>query len=368
MKRSIMSRTALPAALALSLTLAACGASNEAGSDSSDTSSAAEGEALAGSIAGIGASSKAAAEEAWIAAFGDANPDAEVTYDPQGSGAGREQFIAGAADFAGSDSAMDEEELAAAEETCGGPAIQIPVYISPIAIAYNLEGVDSLQLSPETAAKIFDHKITTWNDAAIKADNPDVELPDTKITTVNRSDESGTSKNFAAYLADAAPKAWSYEPDDVWPVKGGSAAKGTSGVVSAIEQGTGTIGYADASQIGDLGAAKVKVGDEFVEYSAEAAAKITEHSKRVDEASETNLALELDRATTEAGVYPVDLVSYAIACSTYKDAEKGNLVKAYLTYVNGEGQQVAAEAAGSAPISASTAEANQAAIDLIKAG
>ena len=98
-------------------------------------------------------------------------------------------------DFAGSDSALADDELTGAQDRCGGPdnLIEIPVYISPIAIIFNLPGVDNLQLSPETAAKIFNQKITNWNDPAIAADNPDAKLPDQRISPVNRSDESGTT-------------------------------------------------------------------------------------------------------------------------------------------------------------------------------
>lgn len=355
-------------ALTLSLGLAACGAGNEGGSTSDSTSGGDSAATVSGSIKGAGASSMEKAQGEWMAKFSEANPDATVEYSPDGSGTGREKFINGAVNFAGSDSAMDSEEMASAKDKgCTADTIQFPVYVSPIAIAYNLEGVDELHLSPEVIADIFNHKITTWDDAAIKADNPDAKLPSTKITTVNRSDDSGTSKNFQKYLVAAAGDKWPYEAEDAWPVKGGEAAKGTSGVVDAIGAGQGTIGYADASQIGDLGAAKVKAGDEFIEYSPEAAAKILESAKRVDEASKTNYAVELDQAHAGAGVYPVVLVSYAIACSEYSDADAAKTTKAYLEYISSqEGQDAAASAAGSAPLSAAAQENAKAALANIK--
>ena len=297
-----------------------------------------------------------AAMEAWVAGFNNQYPDVTVNYDPVGSGGGREQFIAGGTDFAGTDSYFkdDEGELTKAKERCGGDIIEVPAYLSPIALPFNVEGVDSLNLGAEEIAGIFAQKIKNWNDPAIKKLNPDVDLPDLKITPVNRSDESGTTNNFQQDLAAAAPDIWTYEPDDVFPVKGGEAAQGTSGVVSAVEGGNGTIGYADASQIGDLTAAKVKVGEEFVEYSPEAAAKVLEVSTAVEGRGETDLAYDLARDTEESGTYPIVLLSYAVACPTYDDAAKADLVKAYLTYItSSEGQQAAAEAAGSAPLSQS---------------
>ena len=147
--------------------------------------------------------------------------------------------------------------------------------------------------------------------------NPDVELPGTNVTPVNRSDESGTTENFVEYLAATAPDVWTYEVSGVWPVKGGEAAQGTSGVVGAIEGGNGTVGYADASQVGDLSVAKVGVGEEFVEYSPEAAASVLEVSPRVEGAGDSVFAFDLARDTTESGTYPIVLVSYGLACATY---------------------------------------------------
>ena len=236
---------------------------------------------LSGEIAGAGATSQEAAQEAWIAEFENANSGATISYDAVGSGGGREQFIAGGVAYAGSDAALEEEEgeLKKAAERCNpGELIEVPAYVSPIAIIYNLEGVEALQLDPETLAKIFNQEITTWNDPAIAKDNPGVELPDTRITPVNRSDESGTTENFTDYLSQVVPSIWTYEVSGDWPVKGGEAAQGTSGVVEAVTAGDGAIGYADASQAGELGVAKIKVGNDYVEPTPEAAAKILEES------------------------------------------------------------------------------------------
>ncbi len=366
MTSSTVRRAALPAAVVLSLALSACGAANERTTSTSGTTAGAT--ELSGTLAGAGASSQAAAMEAWVAGFNSENPDVTVNYDPIGSGGGREQFIAGGTDFAGSDAYLDEEELPAAEKRCGGQVIEAPVYVSPIAVAFNLEGVDELNLGPAEIAGIFAQEITTWDDPAIADLNPDVELPGTKVTPVNRSDESGTTENFVEYLAATAPDVWTYEVSGVWPVKGGEAAQGTSGVVGAIEGGDGTVGYADASQVGDLTVAKVGVGEEFVEYSPEAAASVLEVSPRVEGAGDSVFAYDLARDTTESGTYPIVLVSYGLACATYNSQEKADLVKAFMIYVTSEaGQQAAAESAGSAPIPASLRDEVAPAIEAITA-
>ena len=335
------------AALALTFTMAACGAANESGGSGGGGEDAAS-----GSIKGAGASTQEKAQAEWAAKFSETNPDATVEYSPDGSGTGREKFINGAVQFAGSDAAMDDKEIASAKKSgCEGETIQFPIYVAPIAVTYNVKGVDELNLSPDTIAKIFDQKITKWNDPAIKKENPDADLPSTTITPVNRSDESGTTENFTAYLDEAAPKSWSHGPTEVWPVKGGEAAKGTSGVVSTVESGNGTIGYADAAQIGDLNAAKVKVAGDYVEYTPEAAADALKSADRVEPDSKTNYAVELDRGKVEKGAYPIVLVSYAIACSDYKDAASAETVKAYLEYATSEqGQKDASKAAGNAPL------------------
>jgi phosphate transport system substrate-binding protein len=349
--------------------IAGCGAANETAAPPAAGGTGGEGApSVSGTIAGAGASSQQAAMEAWIAGFTSANPDATINYDPSGSGAGREQFLGDAVAFAGSDAALKDEELATAQTRCGGAdnVIELPVYVSPIAIIFKLDGVTELNLAPATIAQIFDRKITTWNDPAIAADNPGVTLPATAITPVNRSDESGTTQNFTDYLSKAAPEAWTYKPAGAWPVQGGEAAQGTSGVVGAVTGGNGTIGYADASQAGDLGVVKVKVGAEYVGPSAEAAAAVVAASERVSGRGEHNYAINLARDTTASGAYPVVLVSYDIACTQYPDQATADLVKGFLGYVISEdGQNAAAESAGSAPITAEQRSTYEPAVEAI---
>jgi phosphate transport system substrate-binding protein len=328
-----------------SLALTACGGS--ASGNGGGT-----GSGLSGTISGAGSSAQAAAMEGWIAGFQTANEDVTVNYDPVGSGGGREQFIAGGVAFAGSDAALDEEELAAAQQRCGNGLVEVPLYISPIAVGFNLPGIDSLNLDPTTIAKIFKQEITSWDAPEIAATNPDVDLPSTKITAVNRADKSGTTENFVEYLAATAPDVWTFETSGDWPVKGGEAGQGTSGVIQAAKAAEGAITYADASQIGDLGTVAVGVGDEFVEYSPEAAAAVVANSPRAEGRPEGSLALELARDTTESGNYPIVLVSYQLACTSYDNAGDGELVRGFFEYLaSPEGQQAAQESAGSAPIS-----------------
>ncbi|WP_127794107.1 phosphate ABC transporter substrate-binding protein PstS [Agromyces sp. LHK192] len=361
-----LKRFGVPAVIATAavLALSSC-ASNESGATTEESASS-----LSGNLVGAGASSQDSAQQAWIAAFQTANPEVTIDYDPSGSGAGRETFLEGASDFAGSDRAFNDEELAEGGFAKCAPdtdIVELPLYISPIAVIFNLEGVDSLNLDAATVAGIFAGTITTWNDPAIVALNEGVELPATAITPVHRSDDSGTTENFTEYLGATAPDVWTHEADGVWPIEGGEAAQGTSGLVDAVTNGTGTIGYADASRAGDLGTVAIQVGDEFVQYSPEAAAAIVDASPLAEGRAAGDLAIEIDRTSTEAGVYPIVLVSYLIACQEYAEPDNVELVKSYLSYIaSAEGQDAAATDAGSAPISDTLREQVVAAIDSIK--
>ena len=357
MKRTSFRRAIVPgvAVIALAAGLSACGAGNEDSGSSSDSG-------LSGTLTGEGSSAQEAAQTAWRAGFQGENSGVTVNYTPSGSGAGREKFIAGAVDFAGSDSYLKDDdeatELSDAKERCGGEdPIEVPAYVSPIAVVYNLPGVDQLNLSPKTIGMIFNEKITTWNDPAIKQENPDADLPSNKITPVHRSDESGTTENFTDYLEKASDGGWPHEKDKLWPLKSGEAAQGTSGVIQAVKEGEGSIGYADESQVGDLSVASIKVGEEYVAPSAEAAAKVLAVSPRAETATDVSMAVDVDRTTTESGAYPLLLASYLIACQHYDDQATADLVKGYLTYViSEEGQKTAADNAGSAPLDSALAD------------
>jgi phosphate transport system substrate-binding protein len=347
----------------IALTLSGC-AVNEQNLPETDSD-------LAGTLIGAGSSAQQSAQEAWVAGFQSANPDVTVEYDPIGSGGGRDTFAAGGSQFAGTDRAFNDEEVAADEfAACvpGSGIVEIPNLISPIAVIFHLDGVESLDLDAATIAGIFAGTVTNWNDPAIAEQNPGVDLPDLTITAVHRADDSGTTANFTEYLAANAPEVWAAGAVDSWPEEyPGEAAPQTSGVVDAVTNGTGTIGYADASRAGDLGTVAVRVGEDYVRYSPEAASAIVDVSTFVPGRGPYDLALELERDTAEAGVYPVVLISYLVGCVEYLDPSRVELVKAYFSYiVSPEGQAAAADAAGSAPMSESLREKAVAAIEAMR--
>lgn len=355
---------------ATALLLTAC---SGAGANATQTSTgAATGSAGSGvqiTINASGATSQLNAQQAWRDNYTLASGNT-INYDGTGSGTGREQFIAGEVAFIGTDSALDADEITAATARClDTEPLELPLYISPIAVAFNLPGIDSLNLDATTIAQIFDGKITKWNDPAIASLNESVELPDLAIIPVNRADDSGTTENFQGYLKEAAPDAWPYEPADVWPISGTQSAEKTSGVVNLVNSTEGAVTYADASQIGDLGTVAVEVAGEFLEYSPEAAAAIVDGSAPTQDATERRQTVELKRDGSIAGAYPIVLISYMVACTNYEDAATAGVVKDYLTYIaSTEGQQAAAAAnGGNAPISDALRAEVQAVIDQIGA-
>src|SRR5262249_31993896 len=125
--------------------------------------------------------------------WGQLCPGKSVSYNPTGSGAGRAQFVAGHVDFAGSDSPLVSDQLSPAAKRCNGtPAWDLPLVLGPIALFYNLAGVQTMVVNSDALAKIFSGVITNWNDPILAALNPGLALPDIKITPIYRADSSGT--------------------------------------------------------------------------------------------------------------------------------------------------------------------------------
>lgn len=378
MKLRAVAALGLTAALALT----ACGGDNAANTTSESPAADKSADApaddkaddkapasdLSGELKGMGASSMRVAQDAWTSKFMADNPGVTMSYAAEGSGAGREGMQNGSVQFAGSDAAFKIDENKAGNfKACTDDSIvyNLPVYISPVAVIFNLEGVESLNMTGELVAKIFKGDIVKWNDKAIADLNPDATLPDEYITVVYRGDDSGTTENFTDYLATVAPDVWDAEPEKAWPYEGGQPAQQTDGVKSAVAGGKGTIGYVDASAADGVGVAHIGKDDKFFAPDPEQAAAVVDNSPVEDGREEHDLAVALDR---EAEGYPIVLIAYGLACQKYEDQNTADLVKAYFTYMTSEeGQASAAEQAGNAPLSPEMTEKVVAAIESINA-
>lgn len=348
--------------IAATATLAACG-SNPSGSTttqgsptspgSSPTSSSA---CPSGTLSGEGSTAQKNAIEQAISAYQDVCADVTVNYNATGSGAGVKQFTAGQVDFAGSDSALKSAAVDGKIETdeaakrCGGnEAWNLPMVVGPIAVAYNVDGVDKLTLTPEVAAKIFSGTITTWNDPAVAKVNPGVTLPASKISVFYRSDDSGTTENFTKYLKAAGNGAWTKEPAKQWAGIGSGKEK-SAGVVQGVSQTKDSITYVEWSYARDaeLPIASIDNGAGAVDLTADSAGKAIAAAKVAGTGND--LKLSLDYTTKQAGTYPIVLVTYQIVCSKGLSAEQTALLKGFLSFYSSTDTQASLTDIGFAPL------------------
>lgn len=336
------------------LVLSACGSDDNSGGSGGETSKAASNIKCAGEgkLLASGSSAQKNAMDVWTQTYQSACDTTQINYKPTGSGAGIQEFLQGKTAFAGSDSALKPEEVAQSKKVCkGGQGIDLPMVGGPIAVSYNLEGVDDLVLDAETLAKIFNSEITEWDDPAIKKLNPKADLPGTRIQAFHRSDESGTTDNFTKYLSAAAPGAWKGEPGKKWTGKGGQGADGSSGVATNVKQNNGSIGYVELSYAdgNDLNTVKLDTGaKDPVEATTDNASKAIADAKVVGQGKD--LALELNYRTKAPGAYPITLVTYEIACDKGNKKESLEATKSFLKYTAGEDGQKALADKGYAPI------------------
>ncbi|MGH2905226.1 MAG: phosphate ABC transporter substrate-binding protein PstS [Solirubrobacterales bacterium] len=327
------------------------------GSDSSGGTSG-------GTISGAGATFPQPVYDQWASDV-KSSDGITVNYNPVGSGGGVAQFTAGTVDFGATDAAMKDEEVTAAEKK--GTPVHVPTVFGAVTVAYNLSGVKSgLKLDGGTVADIFQGKITTWNDKAITALNPDVNLPDTKITVVHRSDESGTTKLFTTYLA-AYSSSWEQEvgvdKTVKWPT--GTGAAKNAGVAGAVKQTEGAIGYVELAYALQnnftTAALKNKSGD-FVEPTLESTAAAGDGLKVPDDLRFNAID------SPNAGAYPIASATFILV---YEDMCKAGIKEqaakdtvTFLNYGLGDGQDVA-KTLNYAPLPENIKTAAQAKVDAL---
>ena len=338
------------------LALSACGSDNNTGgAGSSAAGSSAAGSAECGgknTLTAEGSTAQQNAIAVFNQAWGQACPGKNLSYNPTGSGAGVTQFIAKNVDFAGSDSALKDDQVQKAAERCGGnPAWNLPLVFGPVALGYNLPGVDKLVLNADLLAKIFTGAITTWNDPSIAALNSGASLPDTKITPIYRSDSSGTTDNFQKYLGAAAPQTWTKGAGKEFQGGAGEGAQKSAGVVQAVQATPGAIGYVEKgfADQAKLTVIQIDNGSGAVELTDESAKKAIEGAKISGTGNDLVLDLNSLYGTTEPGAYPLVLATYNIVCSKGYDADTAGAVRSFLTVAANQGQANLA-AAGYVPL------------------
>ena len=327
--------------------LSACGSDNNAASGSGDGGSSAAAGDCGGkeALKSSGSSAQANAMTRFVTAYETDCPGQTLNYTSSGSGAGVSEFLGGQTDFGGSDSPLsaDKGEVAKAEERCGSPAWNLPAVFGPIAVTYNLPGVDGLVLDGPTVAKIFNGTVKTWDAPEIKALNGSATLPAEPINVVFRSDESGTTDNFQKYLDAASDGAWGKGAGKSFAGGIGEGAKGNEGTSAAIKNTAGSITYNEWSfaKSQNLQVAKIitSAGPDPVELTTETAGKAIDGVKIKGEGNDLVLDTASFYTPTEAGSYPIMLGTYEIVCSKYSDPEVATAVKAFLNSALGNGQK-----------------------------
>jgi phosphate transport system substrate-binding protein len=324
--------------------LSACGHNNV--TSGTGTSSTLQVKVSCGGNQTLKASGSTAQENAmnrFVKAFEQSCPGHSVNYTPNGSGAGISEFISNQTDFGGSDSPLNKGEEAQAGQRCGSPVWDLPMVFGPIAVAYNVQGLTSLNLNGPITAQIFNGQITMWNDAAIQLLNLGTKLPNEPIRVVFRSDDSGTTDNFQKYLDTASAGTWGFPAGKKFNGGVGEGARGNDGAAAAVKSTEGTITYIEWSfaQAQHLDTAKVitTAGPEPVAISPESVGKTISSAWFVGKGN--NLALDTISfyRPNQPGSYPIVLATYEIVCSKYQDPQVGAAVRAFLQSAIGGGQK-----------------------------
>ena len=295
-------------------------------------------------ISASGSTAQANAMKRFVDAYGKACPGHTLTYTPNGSGAGINDFLAGKTDFAGSDTPLSDDQHTAAKQRCGGAdAWDLPVVFGPLAITYNLYNVDFLVLDAPALARIFNGSITRWDDPAITALN--ASMPPEDIKVIHRSDASGSTANFQAYLQAASGGAWTQGTGKTFRGGVGTGAKGNEGTSAAVKDTEGAITYNELSFAMDEGlyAAEIKTpasrqSRRPVRIGTDSVGKTIAGAKIIGKGNDLVLDLSSFYVPTQDGVYPIVMATYEIVCSKYPSPQVGQAVKAALQAMLGPGQ------------------------------
>jgi phosphate transport system substrate-binding protein len=274
----------------------------------------------------------------WFKDYSKARENVTIDYQAKGSGAGIRDFINKTVDFAASDAAMTDEEIAQVK----AGVVLLPMTAGEIVLAYNLPGVKDLKLPRDVYPKIFLGEITKWNDPAIAKANPEAKLPDTNITVVRRADSSGTTFVFTQHLS-AISEAWKKGPGTGTTVNWPSSDKivaspKNDGVTATVKQTPGAIGYIE---YGFAKLAKVDMAllenqaGKFITPSEESGAVALANAKM----SDGDLRVWLPDPAGDAS-YPIVTYTWMLFYKKYDDAKKAEILRDVVKYCLTDGQKI----------------------------
>jgi phosphate transport system substrate-binding protein len=291
-------------------------------------------------LTGSGASFPYPLYDRWFKEYSASHADTKVDYQAKGSGAGIKDFINGTVDFAASDAAMKDEEMA---QVAKGVQL-LPMTAGEVVLAYNLDGVEELKLTREAYVGILLGKITKWNDPVIADANSGVKLPDQDITVVRRADSSGTTFVFTQHLS-AVSDEWASGPGTgktvVWPSSDKFiASPKNDGVTATITQTPGAIGYVE------YGYAKLtKLAMASLENKS---GKFVKPSLESGQAALANVSMPEDlRAWLPdpegENAYPIVSYTWLLCYKKYDDPKKAETLKEVVKYCLTDGQKISDE-------------------------
>jgi phosphate transport system substrate-binding protein len=327
--------------VAMALALAACSSSSTTSSTSGGSSSSpaagssSSSAALSGTLNGSGSTFQTVYQQTAISSFKSVQPNMTVNYGSGGSGKGRTDLASGVTNFAGSDSPIPATEVANFK---GKTVLYFPVFLGPITVSYNLSGVTSLKLDATVLADIFSGKITKWNDPAIGALNSGTTLPSTPITIAVRSDSSGTTQNFSLYLEKAAGSAWSLGSSSTikWPATARAGA-GNPGVSQIVKSTPGAIGYVDYADAKASGLTYASIKNSSGSYIAPSPSSASAAGNGITVAPDLTFHA-VDSPNPQA--YPITYQSWVLVYAMQANANDAAMLKAYIGYLIGSGQQL----------------------------
>jgi len=290
------------------------------------------------SLLGTGASFPAPLYDLWFRQYNQLHPEVQINYQALGSGAGIKQFQEGLVNFAASDAAMTDQEMAAVKQG----VVMLPMTAGIVVLAYNAMGISpDLRLSRQAYIGIFLGTITRWDDQAITQANPGVKLPHTKIIVITKSDSSGTTFVFTNHLS-AISTEWRNGPGTGktvnFPV--GVAARGTLGVTALIQRTPGAIGYVEYGYAKESGVPMAVLQNRSGNFVKPELA--TGRSALASVSLPPNLRAWLPDPPG-ADSYPIVTYTWLLSYKQYKDAKTAAALKSLLRYCLSQGQTYSAE-------------------------
>lgn len=273
----------------------------------------------------------------WFDAYARIDPSVRFNYQGIGSGGGQKQILAQTVDFGASDGPMSDANLAKAHSTLW----HIPTVAGAVVVTYNLPGSPKLKLDGPTVADIFLGKVTRWNDPAITAQNPGVDLPGEDILVVHRSDGSGTSYIFTDYLSSVSSEWKERVGKDTsvkWPT--GLGGKGNPGVAGQVKQSPGSIGYVELAYAIENRLPYADMKNSSGNYIAPTIASVTAALATADIPDDFRFSMVNPPG---ADAYPIAGATWLLVYAHQNDAVKGRKLVEFLRWAFTDGEKMAAD-------------------------